>query len=218
MLNARGRTSIRPFVEPVAASLNRAGVSPNSATVFGTAVSIALAITLIPAGQLWLAALLLAISTAFDLVDGTMARLRGGGTKFGATLDASCDRLTDAALFGSLVYWVVFSYGANRMLLILTLITMGASQAVSYVKARAEAGGLNIDGGLVERAERLSLTLIGMFLHGVGVPYALEVAMWLLCVGSLVTVIQRLLMAARHQSAQEFIAPPAGAQPPETTT
>nr|WP_120492446.1 CDP-alcohol phosphatidyltransferase family protein [Corynebacterium lactis] len=216
MLSVHGRRPIKPIVEPVAAAFNRAGISPNAVTIAGTVVSVAIAVLLIPSGHLVAAAIAMAVFTAFDLLDGTMARLRGGGTKYGATLDASCDRITDAALFGSIAAWIVYSYGAPKTLLALTLITMGASQVISYVKARAEASGLKVDGGLVERAERLIIALLGIGLQGLGVTFALEAAMWLLCLGSVFTVVQRLYMVARHPGALERIAPPSGAEDYET--
>lgn len=211
MLSVRGRAPIRPVVEPVAAALLRVGISPNTVTLVGTAVSVLLAVILIPTNHLFAAAVSIAIFTAFDLLDGTMARLRGQGTKYGATLDASCDRITDAALFGAIAYWVVYHHDVDAVLLILTLVTMGSSQIISYVKARAEASGLKINGGLVERAERLIIGLIGVGLQGLGVNYALYVAMWLLAIGSVFTVVQRLCMVAKQPGALDPIASPEGA-------
>ncbi len=71
---------------------------------------------------------------------------------------------------------------------------------MSYVKARAEGAGLRADGGLVERAERLIIGLVGTGLHGLGVPYALHVALWALAAASLWTVGQRIV--AVHRSAR----------------
>ncbi len=66
-------------------------------------------------------------------------------------------------------------------------------QVISYIKARAEAAGLTANVGLVERAERLIIALVGTGLHGLGVPYAVDVALWLLVAGSVITVVQRLV-------------------------
>lgn len=211
MLSVRGRAPIKPVVEPIARAFNKAGISPNVVTLVGTFISVAIAVILIPTGHLVAAAVLMAIFTAFDLLDGTMARLRGGGTKYGATLDASCDRITDAALFGAIAMWIVYSFGAPKVLLALTLITMGASQVISYVKARAEASGLKVEGGVVERAERLIIALLGIGLQGLGVSFALSAAMWILAVGSVFTVGQRLYMVAKQSGALDRIAPPKGA-------
>ena len=85
------------------------------------------------------------------------------------------------------------------------------SQTISYIKARAEAGGIKIVGGLVERPERLIVALVGLGLEGFGVPHAVEVAVWLLLVGSVFTVVQRLMIAARDPRATAPLAPPPGA-------
>ncbi|MEJ5919737.1 phosphatidylinositol phosphate synthase [Corynebacterium sp. H78] len=212
MLSVRGRKPIRPIVEPLARGLNNLGVSPNAVTIIGTVAAIAIIVVLIPTGHLLAAAILTGLFTALDLLDGTMARLRGGGTKFGATLDASCDRLTDGALFGAIAWWLIYSHDAPGPLIVATIVTLVCSQVISYVKARAEASDLKVDGGLIERAERLIISLVGLGLEGIGIPYAIDIALWLLAVGSVFTVIQRLLMVARQPGATDPITAPAGAE------
>lgn len=212
MLSAHGRRPIAPVVEPIARALNSMGVTPNVMTVFGTVAAIAISVTLIPTGHLFAAAVLTGLFAAFDLLDGTMARLRGGGTRFGAVLDASCDRITDGALFGAILWWVFHSHGAPGHLIVATLICLVAGQVTSYVKARAEASGFTVNGGLVERPERLILALVGIGMQGLGVPYAVEIGLWALAAGSTITVIQRLVMVGRGPGAGDPIAPPAGAE------
>ena len=123
-----------------------------------------------------------------------------GYTPFGAVLDSACDRAADGALFAALAWWCL-GVGQNRLLGVAALVCLVSGQLVSYVKARAEGLGLSADGGLVERAERLILALVGTGLHGLGVPYALDVALWLLAVGSLWTVGQRILSVYRSAQA-----------------
>ena len=96
----------------------------------------------------------------FDLVDGAMARESGGGTRFGAVLDATCDRISDGAVFCGLVWWTAFGLH-DRPLVVATLICLVTSQVISYIKARAEASGLRGDGGFIERPERLIIVLVG---------------------------------------------------------
>ena len=93
------------------------------------------------------------------------------------------------------------------MLGVAALICLVAGQLISYIKARAEGAGLRVVGGLVERAERLILALVGTGLAGLGVPYALDVALWLLAAASIWTVGQRLAEARR--SAREIPTDPA---------
>jgi CDP-diacylglycerol---glycerol-3-phosphate 3-phosphatidyltransferase len=85
-----------------------------------------------------------------------------------------------------------------------TLICLVTSQVISYIKARAEASGLEGGGGLIERPERLMIVLVGAGLSGLfGVPWLLHVAMWVLAAASLVTLGQRLHTVRTSPGAME---------------
>ncbi|MDY3127978.1 MAG: CDP-alcohol phosphatidyltransferase family protein [Corynebacterium sp.] len=211
MLSVHGRKPAAVVIEPVARLFLKSGMSPNFVTVVGTVVTIAISVILIPTGHLFAAAVISGLFAAFDMIDGTMARMRGGGTRFGATLDATCDRITDGALFGAIVWYLVYIDHAHRATVAATLIVLVSSQVISYVKARGEASGFKIVGGLVERPERLILGFLGVGLEGLGVPYVLPVCLWVLAFGSVLTVYQRLNIAANNPTASAVIAPPAGA-------
>lgn len=211
MLSVHGRKPAAVVVEPVARGLLKVGLTPNVTTLAGTALTMLSSMVLIPTGHLVWAAVLSLFFAAFDMVDGTMARLGGGGTAFGATLDASCDRLTDGALFGAIAIWLIYVADAAPINVAASLAVVVLSQTISYIKARGEAGGLKIDGGLIERPERLILGLGGIALEGFGVPHAVVVSLWILLVGSVITVVQRLLLAKNDEMASQRIAPPAGA-------
>lgn len=218
MLSVHGRKPASVVVEPVASALLKVGLTPNSVTILSATISVFLVVTLIPLGHLVAVAVLAGLFTAVDMVDGTMARLRGGGTKFGATLDATCDRITDGALFSAIIWWLVYSHDAHPSLVAACFGVLVSSQVISYIKARGEASGFAIVGGLIERPERLIIALVGLGLEGFGVPYAIEVAIWLLLVGSVITVVQRVHMAYNSPHANDFIAAPAGAQAPGENT
>ena len=203
MLSVSGRKPASVVIEPIARTLTRLGLSPNTVTVAGTCITIAIVVTLIPLNHLVWAAIFSAIFSA---------RMRGAGTQFGATLDATCDRLTDGALFGAITWWLIYTYHAHPSLIIASFVVLVTSQVISYVKARGEASGFTMVGGLIERPERLILALGGIGLTGLGVPYAIDIALWVLAVGSVYTVIQRLLMAAHSQEAAQPSKPPAGAR------
>ncbi|WP_080794690.1 phosphatidylinositol phosphate synthase [Corynebacterium pacaense] len=212
MLSVHGRKPARVVVEPVARLMIRLGVTPNQLTVVSAVLTIGVAVVFIPTGHLVLAAVLTGLFAAFDMIDGTVARMQGGGTKYGATLDATCDRITDGALFAAITWWLVYTYDAPQPLVAASLVCLVASQVISYVKARGEASGFTMVGGLIERPERLIISLVGLGLTGFGVPYAIDVALWILAVGSLFTVVQRLVMAGRSPMASERIKAPAGAK------
>ena len=107
--------------------------------------------------------------------------------------------------------WMVYVADLSAAHVAACLAVLVLSQAISYIKARAEAGGISVVGGLIERPERLILALGGLALEGFGVPNAVVVSIWLLLAGSLFTVVQRLVFAARDDQANAKMAPPAGA-------
>ncbi|MEU5696552.1 phosphatidylinositol phosphate synthase [Actinosynnema sp. NPDC020468] len=202
MLNIFARASVSRVTDPIGAWLLRSGLTPNTVTVLGTVCSVAASLWFIPRGQLFLGAAVVTAFLLFDLIDGAMARAQGGGTKFGAVLDASCDRIADGALFGAIAWWA-FDAG-EKGLAVATLVSLVGAQVTSYVKARAEASGLTADVGIAERADRFIVALVGIGIGDLGVPYITAVALYVLPVLIVVTVVQRLL--AVHRSAKESAA------------
>ncbi|OFS22525.1 phosphatidylinositol phosphate synthase [Corynebacterium sp. HMSC04H06] len=198
MLSVHGRKPAAVVVEPVAKAALKVGLTPNAVTAVGAIVTIAISVLLIPSGHLVWAAVLSGLFAAFDMIDGTMARIRGGGTPFGATLDASCDRVTDGALFAAIIWYLVYTVDAHPSTVAAGLIVLVSSQVISYVKARGEASGLRMVGGLIERPERLIIGLVGVGLEGFGVPNALAISLWILAIGSIFTIYQRLIMAMKQ--------------------
>ncbi len=188
------RATFAGITTPLARFLLRAGLTADIVTMVGTAGAVLAALTLFPTGQLFAGTLIVWFFVHFDMVDGAMARQSGGGSAFGAVLDATCDRISDGAVFCGLAWWAAFGLD-NPPLVVATLICLVTSQVISYIKARAEASGLRGDGGYIERPERLIIVLVGAGLSGLPVfplPWALPVAMWLLAVASLITCAQRL--------------------------
>ncbi|MEO7078263.1 MAG: phosphatidylinositol phosphate synthase [Rhodococcus sp. (in: high G+C Gram-positive bacteria)] len=214
MLSVFGRASVSKLTAPLGKALNSTGLTPNSVTLIGTVATVAAAVTLFPGGYLWWGSVVITLFVLFDMLDGAMARARGGGTKYGAVLDATCDRVADGAIFGGLAWWAVFTEN-DKPLLIATLICLVTSQVISYAKARAEASGLSADGGWIERPDRLVIVLVGAGLTGVGrhfdIPWLQSLiypAMWILAVASVVTVFQRVLAVRSSEGAREIIFPP----------
>lgn len=192
MLSEYGRSGVARVAHPLAAFLVRSGVTANGITLAGLLLTCAAAITLFGPGHLVAGAIVIALCTLFDLVDGAVARASGGGSPYGALVDAVSDRVADGVILASLLWWLVHTEPDNRYALVMLLSCLILSQVVSYSKARADAGGLRTPGGLMERADRLVLILLGAGLEGLGVPWALEVGLTAVAAGSFVTVIQRV--------------------------
>ena len=115
-------------------------------------------------------------------------------------------------MFCGLAWWVAFGLHSSS-LVVATLICLVTSQVISYIKARAEASGLDGGGGLIERPERLVIVLLGTWLSDLPsfpVPMVLQVTMWSLAVASLVTVGQRLHAVRSSPGAVDMIEQPGG--------
>jgi CDP-diacylglycerol---glycerol-3-phosphate 3-phosphatidyltransferase len=208
MLNKYARAFFTRVLTPFAAMLLRAGISPDVVTLVGTAGVVAGALVFFPQGSFFWGTIVITAFVFSDLVDGNMARQAGTSSVWGAFLDSTLDRVADSAVFGGIAMWYA-GRGDNDLLCAVALFCLACGQVVSYTKARAESLGLKCEvSGLVERAERLVVTLVAAGLaglHGFGVPYIewlLPIALWLIAAGSLVTVMQRILTVRREAAAQ----------------
>ncbi|MFI6128849.1 phosphatidylinositol phosphate synthase [Micromonospora sp. NPDC051141] len=190
------RAGMTRVVEPIARGLLRAGVSPNAVTVTGTVGVLVGALGFGARGQLVAGALIVTVFALTDLLDGTMARMSGGSTRFGAFLDSSMDRVADSAVFGAVAYWLATQHQYRGVAA--ALVCLAAGGLVSYVKARAEGLGMTCNVGIAERTERLLIVGVGGVLTGVGLDRALEVALWLLAAVSIFTVGQRMAHVYRQ--------------------
>jgi len=92
-------------VNPTARFLLRIGVSPNAVTIAGT-VGVLVGSYFGAMGHLFWATWIVTACALTDVLDGTMARMRGGSGKFGALLDSSMDRIADAAVFGAVAFYL----------------------------------------------------------------------------------------------------------------
>ncbi|MFB9236765.1 phosphatidylinositol phosphate synthase [Plantactinospora siamensis] len=196
------RGALTRVVEPLARRLLRAGVSPNAVTVTGTAGCLVGALGFGARGQLVPAALIVTFFALTDLLDGTMARLRGRSSRFGAFLDSSMDRVADGAVFGAVTY--LLATRGDHAGVAAALLSLVLGQLVSYVKARAEGLGMTCNVGIAERTERLIIVGVGGLFTGLGVGWALPAALWLLAALSLITVGQRIAHVYRQAQRSEL--------------
>lgn len=205
MLNVLARARISTFVDPLGARLARTGISPDVVTLIGTTGAVAGAVVFFPQGWFLAGTLVIWFFVMFDMLDGAVARARGTASRWGAFLDSTLDRVADAAVFGALVWWFAGvggdEHSGSAGLLIASLLCLVLGTLTSYIKARAEGLGMTCNVGLAERSERLIIVLVGTGLEGLGVPYALAIALWLLVAASAITVVQRLIEVRRQSVA-----------------
>jgi len=176
------------FTEPLARLLARTAITPSAITWFGFLLA-AGATVLIITGHLFAAGWVVLIGGFFDMLDGALARYTNRATRFGAILDSTIDRLSEAVvLLGILVLY------AREQLLAQTLlvgVTLFGSFLVSYIRARAETIGLKCQVGLFTRPERVIVLALGLLFNQI--TYALVIALGIIAVFSFITAGQRLL-------------------------
>lgn len=210
------RVGTARLIDPLARWLLRLGISPNLVTVVGTAGVVVGGIGFAARGRFVAAVLIVGAFALVDLVDGAMARAQGaagrgdaslgadhspGGSRFGAVLDSTMDRIADGAIFGAIGYW--YATVGEPATVAAALVCLVGGQVTSYVRARAGSVGIDCEVGVAERTERLLLAGVGAFVTGLGVGWALPVALWLLAILSSVTVAQRVAHVRREDRRDE---------------
>ncbi len=156
------KKSLHGVADPVARLLLRAHVRPNQLTVLGLGVSMVAAHAFFE-GRLRLAAALLAVAGLFDFFDGSLARLAGSESAFGAFLDSVVDRYSDlVVLLGIVLY---YERADGTWGIFFTMVTLIGTIMVSYTKARAQSIGIRCEIGLMERPERMIVLIGGGVLH-----------------------------------------------------
>jgi CDP-diacylglycerol--glycerol-3-phosphate 3-phosphatidyltransferase len=169
-LSENMRVWFRWLLEPIARFFNRLGIHPNLMTLFGLAGT-TLAGVLLGMGHIRWGGLLLLIMGPVDALDGAMARLRGEPTVWGAFVDSVSDRYAELVVFGGLLFHFLTQEEPSGV--VLAYLAAAGSVLVSYVKARADAGKLDANVGILTRFERLLVLIPSLIfnvpLYGLGI-------------------------------------------------
>jgi CDP-diacylglycerol--glycerol-3-phosphate 3-phosphatidyltransferase len=192
MLQRSLRDPVAKIIAPLVNTLIKLGINANTISTIGGLGSVFCALYFFPKGDFFIGVIWVAAFVLFDLFDGAVARASNQGiSNWGALLDSTLDRLSDAAIFvGALLYFIDKS---DKLVPIIILVTC-ASFMVSYIKARAEALGIECNGGLAERSERLIIALTAYGLHGLGLDYSMAIGIWVLAIISIYTMAQRMMI------------------------
>lgn len=172
------------ITDPIVGILSRSRIKPNALTFINLALNI-VAAYVIASSHFILGGVLVLASGLFDLLDGALARLTGQTTSFGAILDSTIDRISEAAVLCGLLIWYIPKEAKIEIVLIFAVLI--GSFLISYIRARAEGLGLQCQVGLFTRAERVIVLSIGLLVNQV------FIALCVLVVFSYITVVQRLL-------------------------
>jgi len=174
------------LTEPVVRVLARTPVTPNAVTWFGFILALGAA-ALVITSHLFAAGFVVLIAGFFDLLDGALARRMEQATPFGAVLDSTLDRLSEAVVLLA----ILVSFSGTPLLVLLVFLALLGSLLVSYIRARAEAVGLECRLGLFTRPERVVVLALGLLLSHLA--NALVIALAIIVVFSFVTIGQRLV-------------------------
>ncbi|HEV2028433.1 MAG TPA: CDP-alcohol phosphatidyltransferase family protein [Candidatus Dormibacteraeota bacterium] len=188
MFTTRFEAWVRRQAEALIAAVGRVPLTPNQVTVVGLVLTF-VAAALVAFGQLRWAGVVLIFAGTCDILDGAIARSTHASYSYGAFLDSTLDRYSEAAIYiGLAAYFVGMGGPLQRWLVLATLAALAGSMLVSYVRARAQSLGFVCDSGLFARPERVVVTVLGLIFGGV-VLYAV---VFLLAILTNLTALQRI--------------------------
>ena len=194
------RRALSDYVEtPVALFLGRMGLTPNLVTIIGLLIAVAAAY-LIAVGQWWAGGLVALFAGIFDMFDGALARNTGRASDFGALLDSTIDRVSEAVvLLGVLAYYLTSDNDWGAMLVYGALV---GSIMVSYMRARSEGLGIDCKVGVMQRPERVALTGLGLIVAH-WIPVVMLIVLGVIATLTTVTAIHRLFHTWRMLESDE---------------
>lgn len=190
MFDGRWRTGVDKVTEPVAAGMRRTGLTADHLTALGLVLGAATAVA-IGTGRLGVGLVLLIVAALLDLFDGPVAKAAGTAGPRGAFFDSVSDRVTDALVLGGIAWYLAGEDGGRMALL--PFAVLGTSALISYERAKAESLGYTAKGGLMERAERITVLCFGLFVSSLLVP-----VLWLMLALTSVTAVQRFFKVWRQ--------------------
>jgi CDP-diacylglycerol--glycerol-3-phosphate 3-phosphatidyltransferase len=214
-IEKQAREVSRPLLEAIGQRLHTWGLSPNLITNVGLVLTMGVA-ALLALGQIRLGGILLAVASACDALDGTLARISGKESRFGAFLDSTIDRFEEALVLLGLIIHYARSEQVWQVPLVFVAIV--GSLMVSYTRARAEALGVACKGGFMTRPVRVGVLVVALI---VGVRGVVEAALILIAALALFTSFQRIYHVWRATGGEagkwEPVSDPFELSPPHNT-
>ncbi len=203
MISERIGNLIRGRLLVVGRALAGLGLTPNALTVIGVVLNIAVAV-IIAIGQAQVGGALLLVASAFDMLDGAVARATGASSRFGGFLDSTLDRYSEAVVYGGVLIYLLDRPDDAKTGAILVFVASAGALLISYARARAEAAGYKASVGLAARPERVILLALCLLINQ---PLW---ALWVLAVVTHVTALTRIVHVWRLSLADSD--PPAPSQ------
>ena len=188
-LSDRMRVVFKGVLDPIGAFFNRLGLMPNTMTMLGL-VGNAVGAVFLALGHMTIGGLIILAMGPVDALDGTMARLRGMSTEFGAFVDSVTDRYSELVIYGGLVYYYLTQ--ADWLLAMVTFAAASGSVLVSYIRARAASVGMDTKVGVLTRFERYIVLVPSLVFN---IPW---LGVWIVSIFANITALQRILDVRRQ--------------------
>jgi len=183
------RKKFKYLLDPVAVLLNRIGLMPNTVTILGL-VGNAVGAYLLATGHITAGGIVIMLMGPIDALDGTMARLRGEPTDFGAFVDSVTDRYSELVIFlGLMIYFI---QQQNQLACVLVFLAAAGSVMVSYIRARAQSVGMDTKVGVFTRVERFIVLAPCLIINQ---PM---IALWAIAILANFTALQRIYHVRRQ--------------------
>jgi CDP-diacylglycerol--glycerol-3-phosphate 3-phosphatidyltransferase len=196
--NPKSRSSLAHLVDPVAKLLIKARVTPDALTWFGAGATLVISVVFLAQGDFLIGALLFGVFGLVDLLDGTMARMLGTSGAWGAFLDSTLDRVSDAAVICGICFYYANTDLPNSNLVVSAgVVALVMGLMTSYARAKAESLNAKCTIGIAERAERNILIWISLMITSL-VTDVMSYAFVILAVVSTITVIQRIVYVRKQ--------------------
>lgn len=183
------RVLFKGVLEPLAMFFNRIGLMPNTMTILGL-VGNTIGAYFLARGNLLVGGILILLMGPVDGLDGTMARLRGMTSEFGAFVDSVTDRYSELVIFGGLLMHYTFKEDWPAVLLV--YIAAAGSVLVPYIRARGQSLGYDSKVGMLTRMERYLVLVPSLVLN---IPL---VGLWIIAIFANLTALQRILDVRRQ--------------------
>ncbi len=196
--NAQSRRAVAHLVIPIAKVLIKARVTPDALTWFGAGATLVISAAFLAQGDFLLGAILFGTFSLIDLLDGTMARMLGTSGAWGAFLDSTLDRVSDAAVICGICFFYANNDLPNSKIVVSAgVIALVMGLMTSYARAKAESLNANCTVGIAERAERNILILVSLLITSLVID-VMSYAFVILAVISTITVIQRIVYVRKQ--------------------
>src|SRR6476619_2062165 len=192
MISERIGNLVRHRLLVIGHALAKMGFTPNLLTIIGVLLNLVVAI-IIATGHPQIGGFFLLVASAFDMLDGAVARATGMASAFGGFLDSTLDRYSEAIVYGGVLIYLLDTDDAELGAILVFVAAVGAL-LISYARARAEAAGFKASVGLVARPERV--IALGLL---IGKPIW---ALWILAFATHLTALTRIVHVWRASLAK----------------